>query len=299
MRKNCISLIIIPHLKGKQRTFSLSTKKVKVISGLTALFVLILVGILVHYAFMTGLNHKYKLLLDEQTKQQEKFDQYEQTISRLQDTIISFEEYAKKLNIMAGLKSSEVLNMEAGMGAGATRGQFSSPPILPQNHKLDQLSDISQQADLVEQNLNTLVNFFGDKALQMAYTPSIKPTNGYISSPYTMRNDPFTGKWTMHWGIDIVTAEGNPVVATADGLVIRTGKDKISGNYVKISHKITGYVTVYCHLSKILVRSGTKVKRGETIGLVGKTGKALGAHVHYEVHKDGQAVNPWYYLLEE
>ena len=231
--------------------------------------------------------------------QQEKFDQYERTIAGLQATISNFEEYARKLNIMAGLKSSETLNMEAGIGSSSSSGQFLNTDPLPQSPNLNQLQDISKRAGNVEQNLSTLFNYFGDKAIQMAYTPSIKPVNGYISSPYGMRDDPFTGKRQMHWGIDIVTAEGNPVASTADGLIIKTAYDKISGNYVKISHRITGYVTIYCHLSEISVKTGQKVKRGQTIGLVGHTGKALGSHVHYEVQLDGKAKNPWYYLLEE
>jgi len=249
---------------------------------------------------MTGINQKYKVLLKENANQVEKFSQYERTIVSLQATISNSEEYARKLNIMAGLKASEVLNMEAGLGSGLKSGQ-SAGSILPlQEANYGQLDEISKRADRVNLNLNTLVNIFGDKRVDLAYTPSIKPSNGYISSSYGIRDDPFTGKPIMHWGIDIVTAEGNPVVATADGTVIKRGYDKISGNYIKISHPRTGYVTIYCHLlSEFKVKNGQKVKRGQTIGLVGSTGKAIGPHVHYEVQKDGKSKNPWNYLLEE
>jgi len=299
MLKNHISFIIIPHHKGKQKTFSLSKKSVKIILGTTIFVVLVLSAVLVHYGLMTGINQKYKTLLLETANQTEKMNQYEQTISSLQSNISNFEEYARKLNIMAGLKASEVLNMEAGLGSGLKSGQAAGSILPPQDANFGQLDEISKRADRVNLNLNTLVNIFDEKTVDLAYMPSIKPSNGYISSPYGIRDDPFTGKPTMHWGIDIVTAEGNPVVATADGTVIKRGNDKISGNYIKISHPRTGFVTIYCHLSEFKVKDGQRVKRGQTIGLVGNTGKSIGPHVHYEVQQNGKSKNPWYYLLEE
>lgn len=299
MEKNHISFIIIPHHKGKQRTHTLSKKKARWLLGISIFFLVALTGFLVHYVLMNGITHKYKVLLAENAGQQEKMDRYEQTISGLQITISNYEEYVRKLNVLAGLKSSSVLTMEAGVGAGLDDGQQGSSPPPPQNPNYEQLGEINQRADSLERNLNTLLDYFGEQSIEMAFTPTIKPVNGYISSPYAMRDDPFTGKRQMHWGIDIVSAEGNPVVATADGTIIRTGNDKISGNYVKISHPITGFVTIYCHLSKISVKNGQKVKRGQEIGLVGSTGKAQGPHVHYEVQRYGKAINPWYHLLEE
>ena len=102
----------------------------------------------------------------------------------------------------------------------------------------------------------------------------------------------------MHWGLDIVTHPGNPVWATADGTVISTKNDKIGGKTMKINHRGL-YTTVYCHLSEYKVKPGQKVKRGQVIGLVGKTGKVTGPHVHYEVRLNGKKVNPYYYILEE
>jgi murein DD-endopeptidase MepM/ murein hydrolase activator NlpD len=300
MLKNHISFIIIPHYKGRQRTMSLSKKRVKFILGLTIFVVLFMSALLVHYGLMMGINQKYKVLLKEKTNLAEKYSRHDQTIVSLQSTISNFEEYAKKLNIMAGLKASEVLNMEAGLGSGLKSGQSAGSSLPPQEANHAQLDEISRIAGRVNLNLNTLVNIFDDKRVELAYTPSIKPSNGYISSPYGVRDDPFTGKPTMHWGVDIVTAEGNPVVATADGTVIKRGYNKISGYYIKISHPRTGYVTTYCHLLKeFKVKNGQRVKRGQTIGLVGSTGKSNGPHVHYEVQQDGKSKNPWNYLLEE
>lgn len=299
MEKNHISFIIIPHHKGRQKTHTLSKKKARFLLGVSVFFLLALTGVLIHYVLMNGITHKYKMLLKENFSHQEKMDQYERTISSLQLTISDYEEYVKKLNIMAGLKSTDVLSMQAGVGAGTGNGPFDSSVAPGRTPNYGQLGEINLRAERVGQNLSTLLDYFGEQSIEMAFTPSIKPVNGYISSAYAMREDPFTGKWQMHWGIDIVSAEGNPVVATADGTVIKTGFDKISGNYVKINHPITGFVTIYCHLKKISVRVGQKVKRSQEIGLVGSTGKAQGPHVHYEVQRYGKSINPWYHLLEE
>ena len=299
MLKNHISFVIIPHHRGKQRTFSLSKKRVKIILGAALFILLALSAVLVHYGLMTGINQKYKALLNESSSQTEKFIEYEKTIASLQNTILNFEQYARKLNVMVGLKASEVLGMDAGTGSGLKSGQTAGIILPPQDTRFSQLDEINKKAARVNMNLNSLVNIFDERSLEMAFMPSIKPTNGYISSPYGVRDDPFTGKPTMHWGIDIVSATGNPCVATADGTIIKRDYDKISGNYIKISHPRSGYVTIYCHLSEFKVKNGQKVKRGQTIGLVGSTGKSNGPHVHYEVQLDGKSKNPWLYLLEE
>lgn len=297
MPKKILSFIIVPHRKGKSRTISLSNRALQFLAGISAFLFMALMVFLVDYITMNVTRQKYKDLLQENAKKEETISQYQNTIADLKATIEHFETYAKKLNVMAGLKSPEVLK-EVGIGSGTSNGQESNTPNLSQDINLNSLETVSQKAERIEKNLNTLVSFFEDQSLRLAGTPSIVPTKGYWVSSYGWRNDPFTGKRTFHYGIDIATYFGNPILATADGVVIQTQRDKIGGKTIKISHR-GGYTTVYCHLNKILVKPGQKVKRGETIGLVGKTGKALGPHVHYEVRLNGKCVNPYYYILEE
>lgn len=297
MPKKILSFIIVPHRKGKSRTISLSNRALQFLAGISAFLFVVLMVFLVDYITMNVTRQKYKELLQENAKKEETIAQYQNTIADLKATIEHFETYAKKLNVMAGLKSPEVLK-EVGIGSGTSNGQESHTPNISQDINLNSLETVNQKAERVEKNLNTLVSFFEDQSLRLAGTPSIVPTKGYWVSSYGWRNDPFTGKRTFHYGIDIATYFGNPVLATADGVVIQTQRDKIGGKTIKISHR-GGYTTVYCHLNKILVKPGQKVKRGETIGLVGKTGKALGPHVHYEVRLNGKSVNPYYYILEE
>ena len=142
------------------------------------------------------------------------------------------------------------------------------------------------------------MKFFENQTAQLASTPTVWPTTGWLTSGFGERIDPFTGKKTYHYGIDIASSFGNSVVSTADGFVSNVKREKIGGNTVIISHG-GGFTTVYCHLSKFAVKAGQRVKRWDVIGYIGQTGKALGPHVHYEVRRNGKAVNPQRYVLEE
>lgn len=110
---------------------------------------------------------------------------------------------------------------------------------------------------------------------------------GRITSRYGFRNDPHTGRRTMHWGIDLSTGKNTNIQAAADGVVTKASKHKSYGNYVIIKHVINGnrMDTVYAHLSVIQVREGQNVKQGQIIGKEGSTGKSTGNHLHFEIHK--------------
>ncbi len=127
-------------------------------------------------------------------------------------------------------------------------------------------------------------------------TPSIWPVKGRLSSSFGTRNDPFNGEGYFHSGIDISAPGGQPVVATADGRVVKAGWAGALGRCVKISHGYNGLATLYGHLDLVYARPGQIVRRGEVIGRTGSTGRATGKHVHYEVRYKGTPVNPYKYL---
>ena len=123
--------------------------------------------------------------------------------------------------------------------------------------------------------------------------PADKPIKtGAFTSGYGTRSDPFRGSAAMHSGIDLAGPVGTPIYATADGVVSEAGWNSGGyGNLIKIDHG-RGIETRYAHLSKVNVRAGEKVKRGDLIGKMGSTGRSTGSHLHYEVRIDGRAVNP-------
>ncbi len=132
----------------------------------------------------------------------------------------------------------------------------------------------------------------------LAVTPNIWPVNmtgGYVSSEYGGRVHPIFGTWKKHDGIDLAVDEGTPVVATADGFVAFAGEEKGYGNIVRIAHG-GGLVTGYAHNSKLLVREGEFVKKGQIIAMSGKTGRVTGEHLHYEVRYNDKSLNPRKFL---
>ena len=129
-----------------------------------------------------------------------------------------------------------------------------------------------------------------------AATPSIWPAHGWLSSTVGARQDPITGESDYHEGLDISADRGTPVYATADGVVRTAGREGGYGNLVILDHEY-GLETRYGHLSRLHVREGTSVKRGDIIGLVGSTGRSTGSHLHYEVRVNGRLLNPLQLLL--
>jgi murein DD-endopeptidase MepM/ murein hydrolase activator NlpD len=127
-------------------------------------------------------------------------------------------------------------------------------------------------------------------------TPSIWPTHGWLSSNAGNRMDPFTGEKDFHPGLDISADKGDPVYATADGKIVNASPAGNYGNLVIIDHGY-GIETRYGHLSAFKVKQDQIVKRGDLIGLVGSTGRATGAHLHYEVRANGRILNPLQLLL--
>ena len=126
-------------------------------------------------------------------------------------------------------------------------------------------------------------------------TPKGTPVIGGISSYYGNREHPRSGEENFHSGIDISSSPGNPVKATADGIVSFSGWSGGSGNLVVLEHG-HGFSTFYAHNRSIPVKVGQKVKRGDIIGYVGSTGNSTGPHVHYEIWKDGKSIDPVKYL---
>lgn len=112
-----------------------------------------------------------------------------------------------------------------------------------------------------------------------------------ISSGFGYRIDPFRHRKAFHEGIDIPLPEGTPILASLDGIVIKTGKDSSGGKYVKLKHD-NGYTTLYVHLSRIIATKGSKVNQGDIIGLSGNTGRSTGPHLHFEVSSNEKPINP-------
>ncbi|MEB3290069.1 MAG: M23 family metallopeptidase [Leptolyngbya sp.] len=139
------------------------------------------------------------------------------------------------------------------------------------------------------------------EADQRAAFPDGKPVAGEakVSSEFGVRSNPFGGSsYEVHEGIDFAGPVGQPILATADGVVVKADYERGYGNHVKIDHGHQ-YETLYAHLSQMTVKIGDRVRRGDVIGHLGNTGRSSGPHLHYGIYRNGQAVNPRYFLKLE
>lgn len=187
---------------------------------------------------------------------------------------------------------------------GAERGQHlrnlrEPGMVMTVSNRIDKISNTVR---LQNSSLSTVLNEALDKQEFLACKPSINPISPadpcWLTSSYGYRNDPFTGKRTAHHGIDLAGPVGLDIHCAGAGTVIYAKMNRHGyGKEVVVDHGF-GYRTTYAHLHDIFVEKGQKLKRGEVVGSLGSTGRSTGPHLHYEIRKDGRAVNPFYFFYE-
>ena len=182
---------------------------------------------------------------------------------------------------------------ELGLQNLTTMGEKKQEEALKEMHK--ELTQLKGAASKQEASLQMLIEYFEDKRSLYASTPSTWPVRGWITSPFGVRISPFSGIPTFHEGVDIASQTGTPVMATADGVVVKAGFSTGYGNMVEISHGY-GLKTIFGHNSRLNVKAGQRIRRGEVISYVGDTGSSTGPHLHYEVRINGLPVNPTKYM---
>lgn len=161
----------------------------------------------------------------------------------------------------------------------------------------DQLGKLQNNTLLLEQNLQDLYELLIDQKAFLSALPTRRPAVGYPTSGFGVRRSPYGDRDKMHEGLDIANMSGTPIKATANGTIKHAGLKPGYGKLVVVDHGY-GMETWYGHTSKVLVQLGQKVKRGESIGLIGNSGRSTGPHVHYEVRVNGIPVDPLPYILE-
>ena len=176
---------------------------------------------------------------------------------------------------------------------GYLEGFESSDIIVNTTERLDILT---KELVIQSKSLDEIELLAKNKESLLSSIPSIQPVSSSdlkrMASGYGYRIDPFIKKRTMHWGMDFSAITGTPIYATGDGRISRADARAVGfGNHVRIDHGF-GYVSIYAHMDKIVVRRGNRVKRGDLIGYVGNTGRSVAPHLHYEIVKDSRKINP-------
>jgi murein DD-endopeptidase MepM/ murein hydrolase activator NlpD len=217
-----------------------------------------------------------------------------QRLGRLQAQVLRLNALGGRLTRMAGLDPREFdFNAQPAMGGPAAdvKGSSQSPTEF-----LSSLDTLSNQIEQQSARLTALQSVLIDNQLQAAVTPAGWPVHGgWMSSSFGMRNDPFTGHRSYHRGVDIASPMGSPIMAMGDGVVTYAGPKTGYGNMVEVNHG-QGYATRYAHASAVLVKVGDVVSRGQAVAKVGTTGRSTGPHLHFEVLRSGQQVDPMGYL---
>lgn len=291
------SFQIVPPHSGKVRQLRIEGKNLKrlciILVGFLLINAIALIFNVRHYFIKPG---KYEL----KGVNAELLERLEIAETRAESLSMFFDQLLSKSSVICEIADIEPIDrskMSYGIGGPMLNKRNPNEHIL-----VSRIRDIDRKLDSLiiyarEENerLQKAKSIFENKKNLIAYTPTILPMHGFISSTFGKRIDPFTGSFKMHEGIDICGKKGTPIKATADGRVAFAGWYYGYGNCVRIDNPY--YQTFYAHLNAIKVQVGQKVKRGDIIGTCGGTGSTTGIHLHYEVRIAGKPQNPKNYIL--
>jgi len=300
MSKRRWTIVVVPQGSSATKIIEVSNTALKLLGSL-AVAATMLVLLLGYATVRRSLNlaRADRMERDNHTLAAD-LEQMHGRLSTLNETIVGLEQQDSKLRLLANLDPIDPQVYAAGIGGPRL---FDSAAVAP-NPLLDRaatvridLNALIRRANLLESSFREAGDSLALHAERLAATPSIMPTSGWLSSAFSrMRYHPILHEGRPHEGIDVSAPYGAPIEAPASGSVIQAGWEAGYGNVVVIDHGF-GIVTKFAHASRILVRVGDKVTRGELIAQVGNTGLSTGPHLHYEVHVNGRPVDPRRYIL--
>jgi murein DD-endopeptidase MepM/ murein hydrolase activator NlpD len=300
-KKEYFTFMFLPGPNERVRTLSISKSAIK-----SVLISLAAVAILSFY-----LVYDYNDVKSKVGELQSMREELMQQKAQVQTFALNLLDYKRQMFLLRDLdtklrravslgprdKAQQVLGIggpdELGLQNLTVMGEKKQEEALKEMHQ--ELTQLKGAATRQETSLQMLIEYFEDKRSLYASTPSVWPVRGWVTSPFGNRNSPFTGIRTFHEGMDIAAQTGTPVMAPADGVVIRAGFGTGYGNVVELSHGY-GIKTIFGHNSRLNVKTGQRVKRGDVISYVGDSGSSTGPHLHYEVRLNGLPVNPVRYL---
>ena len=245
-------------------------------------------------AWRAELNSQEQLLQETRKASQEKIDALSVKLAQMNAQVIRLEALGRRLTQMANLDDGE-FNFDSSPALGGPEPEVPGRSVaMPDMEFL--LDTLAMQIQDRHRQLDILEDLMLNRTLSKEVHPEGRPVNaGWISSYFGQRTDPFTGKATRHKGVDFAGKEGAEVIAVASGVVTWSGKRYGYGEMVEINHG-NGFSTRYAHNSKNLVAVGDEVSRGQVVSLMGRTGRATGPNLHFEVMRGGRKVDPLEYI---
>src|SRR5882757_133999 len=246
-------------------------------------------------SWSADLLHQKAQIEDVRRVLQDKVNALAMRVGQMNANVIRLDALGKRLTRMANLNDGEFDfgNPPALGGAESADGQPAQIPNLTA-----MVDDLQDRLSSREQQLGVLENLILTRELNKQVYPEGRPVEqGFISSYFGIRADPFTGYSAVHKGIDFAGPEGTKISSVAAGLVTFAGERAGYGQMVEINHG-NGLATRYCHSEKLLVKQGDMVSKGQEVSLMGSTGHSTGPHLHFEVLKDGAQVDPLRFIGE-
>jgi murein DD-endopeptidase MepM/ murein hydrolase activator NlpD len=241
--------------------------------------------------------HQKAQIEDTKRVLQEKVNALAMRVGQMNANVIRLDALGKRLTRMANLDDGEFDFGHPPAIGGAESGADGQPAQIPNLTAM--VDDLQGQLSSREQQLGVLENLILTRELNKQVYPEGRPVQeGFISSYFGRRADPFTGYSAVHKGLDFAGPEGTKVTSVAAGLVTYAGERSGYGQMVEINHG-NGLATRYCHNEKILVKQGDMVRKGQDVALIGSTGRSTGPHLHFEVLKNGTQVDPLRFIGEE
>jgi murein DD-endopeptidase MepM/ murein hydrolase activator NlpD len=246
-----------------------------------------------HYFSVVGKATENTALREENLKLKEQLASIKERVSHINDTLARVKHLNANLQNITQLSDpTRKLELGAEGESEENPAEEADPQQIAQN-----LDKLGAEAQAQEETLRALTGYFEDRQALLASAPSIWPVRGWVTSDFGFRLDPWTASRKQHVGLDIANAVGTGIVASGDGTVVYAAYESGYGNVIVIDHG-SGLKTRYGHLSKMDVRPGDHVKRGQLIASMGNSGRSTGSHLHYEVRINGRPENPRKFILE-
>jgi biotin carboxyl carrier protein len=301
MAKRRWTVVFVPHDSEPSRIIEVSYRVIRAAIGGAVLAAVVALGLgyvtLTHTADLS----KSARLTQENARLEQQLGEIGGRLSGLVDTLSRISQRDARIRVLANLDPIDPQVQAAGIGGPTVDpavGDVGSAMRRGNEIRVD-LNALIRRADLLASSFKEAADSLSVHSARLAATPSIMPTQGWLTSAFSsLRAHPILHLARPHEGIDVTAPMGTPIEAPAAGVVRTAGWESGYGNTIVIDHGF-GTVTKFAHASKILVREGQRVSRGQRIALVGNTGLATGPHLHYEVHVNGRAVDPLRYVLPE
>lgn len=299
-KEEAFTLMIVPHSGKSTLSISIPIIILKILGGLLAgimvAAIVYAVNFSISYKEIQASNQDLAVKTRDYNELQQQLDYFVKKTQTLENKMQGLEKLDNDLRDL--LKNDPALkkNIELKQTAGSDRDYILAfRGGIDREKAMQALQLMESKIPEQEKSLKELKNAVIQRNQRMASTPSIWPVAGRITSPFGYRRSPFGNRKEFHDGLDIAASYGTSIRAAADGMVVFTGYKSGYGNMVTISHGY-GFETSYGHTSKILVKRGQKVTKGQVIAQVGNTGRSTGPHVHYMVSVNGELKNPANYL---